>query len=388
MNINRYNYEEFFILYMDNELLPEDRRAVEAFVELHPDLKEELELLQQFKLSPDTDTVYAGKDELMKVDGETPLTESNVLEWMLLAVDGELNDTQSAKLQTYLQGNAALQKEFALLQMARIPAEQIVFANKSVLYRHEEKVRVIPWRRIAAAIILLVAGLGTYTYVSRKKTTETLPVASVNSDKPQDKTNKGENNTTGTKNLAGANPVQNNAGINNDLTNIVDPKTNQLPVVAANKNNPTPQIKNAVAVQPVKNKTPEQAVYKTETPVPDKEMAVVRDNNLPKPEFNQSVIRTMNNQQLNGSNNTVASLQNDKLNPEAALTVTKTNPAALYTGNNENSNTVADTEPEGGKGGKFRGFIRKVGRTFEKRTNISSASENRLLIAGLSFKRN
>ena len=67
MNISRHNYEEFFILYMDNELLPEERRAVEAFIELHPDLKEELDLLQQFKVKPESVIVFIGKDPTAKM---------------------------------------------------------------------------------------------------------------------------------------------------------------------------------------------------------------------------------------------------------------------------------------------------------------------------------
>ena len=56
--INRHNYEEYFILYMDNELGSEERRMVEAFVQQHPDLKEELDNLLQYKLAPDTDIVF------------------------------------------------------------------------------------------------------------------------------------------------------------------------------------------------------------------------------------------------------------------------------------------------------------------------------------------
>ena len=44
MNINYHNYEECFILYMDNELSGDERRMVEAFVQQHPELKEELDL--------------------------------------------------------------------------------------------------------------------------------------------------------------------------------------------------------------------------------------------------------------------------------------------------------------------------------------------------------
>jgi hypothetical protein len=69
MNINRHNYEEFFILYMDNELGSDDRRMVEAFVLQHPDLKEELDLFFQYKLTPDTGISFPGKEELIKVNG-------------------------------------------------------------------------------------------------------------------------------------------------------------------------------------------------------------------------------------------------------------------------------------------------------------------------------
>ena len=43
--LTRDNYEEYFLLYVDNELTPEQKAAVEAFVLLHPDLKDELDLL-------------------------------------------------------------------------------------------------------------------------------------------------------------------------------------------------------------------------------------------------------------------------------------------------------------------------------------------------------
>jgi hypothetical protein len=64
--IDRNNYEEYFILYMDNELPVADKQMVELFMQENPDLKEELDLLMQFKLAPDNTIVFEGKEMLMK----------------------------------------------------------------------------------------------------------------------------------------------------------------------------------------------------------------------------------------------------------------------------------------------------------------------------------
>jgi hypothetical protein len=40
MVLTRDNYEEYFLLYVDEELSLEQKAAVDAFVQLHPDLKE------------------------------------------------------------------------------------------------------------------------------------------------------------------------------------------------------------------------------------------------------------------------------------------------------------------------------------------------------------
>lgn len=70
MEINRNNYEEFFLLYVDNELPAGERKAVEEFVILHHDLKEELDLLLETVLVPTSNVVFENKEELYKEEKE------------------------------------------------------------------------------------------------------------------------------------------------------------------------------------------------------------------------------------------------------------------------------------------------------------------------------
>jgi len=51
MKINATNYEEYFLLYIDNELSAEQQTAVESFIEENPGYKKEFSLLQQSVLA-------------------------------------------------------------------------------------------------------------------------------------------------------------------------------------------------------------------------------------------------------------------------------------------------------------------------------------------------
>jgi hypothetical protein len=53
MNINTTNYEEYFLLYIDNELSAEQKTAVENFIEANPSYQKEFELLKQTGLAPE-----------------------------------------------------------------------------------------------------------------------------------------------------------------------------------------------------------------------------------------------------------------------------------------------------------------------------------------------
>lgn len=163
MNINRNNYEEYFLLYTDNELSVADKNMVDAFVAANPDLQEELVMLQQSVVKPE-DVDFPAKEKLLKA---APV-DAEIQEKLLLLLDNELKGKEKAATLSLIQYNKDVQQEWELLQQTKCPlADTIIFNDKASLYRKEEgKVAVIKWWRVAAAAMLIGFGLwGTVSYL-------------------------------------------------------------------------------------------------------------------------------------------------------------------------------------------------------------------------------
>lgn len=154
--INRHNYEEYFLLYADAELTPDQRKAVELFVQDNPDLKQELEILQQTVLSIDNEALLMDKSGLYKT-GET-ITMDNYESYFLLYIDNELDAKAKAEVETFVLQHPALQVNFTLLRELVLPAETIEFAGKDSLYKKEER-RVIPFGWMRLAVAAAIAGI-------------------------------------------------------------------------------------------------------------------------------------------------------------------------------------------------------------------------------------
>lgn len=166
MNINRNNYEEFFLLYIDGELTADDAIMVETFVEQNPDLSIELSLLKETVLPlsniEEENEILSDKSFLFKqIPSEKPITAEETAD-LLLLLDNELPQVAVQQLQMNLHKNAALNTEWQLLQQTKLPLENIVHPNKTELYQ-KQPLRIIPfgWRRmaVAAAVTVLVGSL-------------------------------------------------------------------------------------------------------------------------------------------------------------------------------------------------------------------------------------
>lgn len=379
MQINRHNYEEFFILYMDKELSAEQRREVELFVAENPDLQAELDLLMQSQLSPDASVVFSGKESLIKNPVSDLNSVSNDEEKLLSYLDNELNLQEKREVEALINANPAIEQQFLQLQRTKLVADpSIVFKNKAILYREEESVRVISfnWKRIAIAAGLLLAVSTTAFILNRDRDTEDGPGTVAQITKTPE--------TPGTA-VVPENPSTENAGSGIEGQNLqpnnlkiedVDPSTSAIKSAVEKKDD-------QLAVQQKKERIQKTVVEPTEgTLVKNEEKK--ETNNLPQPVSNPYV------------NKSIVDNPIVMVTPQESLTnIKETNSRPTVTPHSsqplDHVVTAASIEPvdeeQPGRKNKLRGFFRKVTRTFEKTTNIKATDdEDRLLLGGLAIK--
>jgi len=358
MKIDRHNYEEFFLLYIDNELNVDQKKQVEAFVLANTDLEEELIMLQQSKLVADHSFVFDGKESLMKE--ESAINMSNYEEWLLLYTDNELTREQKIIVEKFAEEHEHVKKELDLFLQTKLEPQEIVFADKASLYKTEEKVRVVSlsWWRIAAAAVLLIAvGLGTYSIINDNKKTSfgdlvkgTKP-AVIKSNQQEQKIitpgvepkqetaqiNEGENKTLAVK--------ENNHKVQKkDLTQLGDK-------IVVNDNSPTKNEK----------QTPDQSttIQKESAKIVTNPNTFIADNaDKQKHDVNNSAV----------TNNISQTPDSKKLASE----VVYVDPGPVAdNGNDENK--------------KLRGFFRRATRFIERTTKVNPANDdNRVLIGSMA----
>lgn len=362
MNINRNNYESFFLMYVDKELSAEEQRAVEAFVQANPDLEEELHLLNSARLVPDESIQFEHKELLYRQSN--PVLTAEWEEKLLRYIDQELSPAETLAFEQKLANDKVLQNELAAYRQTILTIDHTIqFPDKASLYKEEkEPARVIwfTWKRMAVAAVLLLAVSTSALLLMRQdggekvnpmagteiKTPATLPSQSV--DQPvvnpilakEDKDNAASPGETLVKTPAPT-TKEKKPGMNN-----VKDDT-QAPVYLVNNGNgnnlPVPRNRSAVGNEPSN-----QTLYAVVDPV---NTGLTPDRQIDKADLIES--------------------KNNSLDP--SLTVNNgivTNPS--YTSYN-----ITD---DGNKRG--RGLLRKVTRLFEKTTNIKATTDDNKLLIG------
>ena len=172
MDINRDNYEEYFLLYADNELTDSEKVAVIMFLKENKDLEKEFSMIHHTISKADENIILHDKSFLFKNNSLSLINDKNYEEVFVLYHDNELTNGERSEVEQFLSTHETLQNEFELIGLARLtPKNEVVFPNKKLLYRKEKPGRLVPlmvWKMLAAAVFIGF-GLWITTFFYQKK---------------------------------------------------------------------------------------------------------------------------------------------------------------------------------------------------------------------------
>ncbi len=369
MNINRNNYETFFILYIDNELSVQEKNAVDVFIQQNPDLKEELAMFQQSVVVPEAIS-FSGKDGLLK----KPTVTDEMQEKLLLLLDKELNKADIKNITSIINQDDACKKEWNILQLTKITADgSIIFEDKDLLYKKENPGRVIAyrWWRMAAAAVLIGFGLwGAVVYFNNNKgaaieTAATNKQVNPDSNKKMSSIVKPQNDSFVVKKTDEEIAESNSSITTDDSKNTITPNNIKTPVV--NKAN----TKETIASQQIEKLNDKPS------------------NHLPVPS-----LENLNNSQRNNTTVTAVLPKETQPNNSVASNEVPVNKNvyasnASTTNNDLEKNTINygfDDSEEENKKSKIGGFFKKVKRLVQRKTNTQPGGNDNFKIANLSFE--
>jgi hypothetical protein len=160
MKINRHNYEEYLIDFMDDNLSSNEVEAVMSFLKNNPDIKAEFEELNTGKLIADEQTF--DKKHLLKKDPAIAIEGISKFEQLSIAqLENEITIEEEKILAELLKNAPQKQYEHKLIQKSKLaPDENIVFSGKKALKQYQigGNRKIIYWLSSVAASVAVLVG--------------------------------------------------------------------------------------------------------------------------------------------------------------------------------------------------------------------------------------
>lgn len=385
MNINLNNYEQWLLLYVDNELSAADRNAVKEFLGQYPYLQQELEALQQATL-PLENFSFEAKDSLLK-----PLVSEEDLEKLLLQLDNELPATEKTQLQKSIANNNMLKAEWVSLQKAQLDSAEIIpFLNKQLLYKKGKgRVIAIGMVRWMAAAVLLGFGFYIATYFSNRNN-YVQPGDIVNNSKDSNN----QSIKAATDNIATVDPsviISNQSEEKNNAVkdiNNIPTKNKDLSVTNSHTNrtnNKQQNLNNTKIFQqlPKENSVDMAALNDHNKKSHQQQLQPLPNNNEPLPALNDVAIQlNKTNKQDIEHGNSINPVNKEIIDVNIRANRNEYAQTAAYTFD-ENNNSVLMMEEEDITRTKAGIFFKKLKRNIERRANVKPGKS--LKIAGFEL---
>ena len=360
MNIDRHNYEEYFLLYIDNELSVDQKRRVELFVRENPDLEEELVMLKQSRLIPDESVIFDKKHLLMKEEiapdsaNNSFINLNNYEQWLILYVDDELNAQERLAVEKFARAHPHVQEEVTIFLQTKLQPEEIAFPNKEILYKRETTVRVISmqwWKVAVAAVLFISTGITLYSIFNKSTNKGVIPDNVARKEQPVPSISTPSQNKDDQAAF-----VLNEEREQKTATNAVDKEKKQ---------HEQPEEKNK---QQLASNTTEHSIEHIDEPkrLQPTTVEISQSTTIDQPKMADAV--AIDDKMHKENINTVAVTNPGFETPDKSST---SDDAVQYASNTENK--------------KFRGFFRKATRILERTTSINAADDDKVLIGGMAI---
>jgi hypothetical protein len=177
MDINRNNYETYFLLYLDDELTHHQRKTVELFIDIHLDLKVEFENLKSIKI-PDDELLFFNKKNLY----QSTISDND----LMLYIDKELNEKLNLGIENSIKNNPKLKAKLAQFKNCKLTDEFIECPNKISLYKKDKNPIILLFIKritaVAAILLLVILCSPVFQKFSKSKENETEMLGSSNKD--------------------------------------------------------------------------------------------------------------------------------------------------------------------------------------------------------------
>jgi hypothetical protein len=160
MDININNYEVWFIDYYDGNLNIDQQKSLFDFIDMHPELRNEFEQINEIKLISPTE-IYQEKELLYKTNINYIKQEDEELIAML---EGDLNPSEELELNNKIKKSVKLQDLQKLIKLTRLnPLINVNYSERHNLKKPLPLFRVqfkdVNWMlRIAAVFLILILG--------------------------------------------------------------------------------------------------------------------------------------------------------------------------------------------------------------------------------------
>ncbi len=169
MEINKNNYEAYFIDYLEGNL---DELLVNDFIEFlqqNPGLKEELSLFETVSVEPEN--ISFDKKKILykeKLDLEKEFNKAAIAN-----LEGDISASDKSEFEKYVSEHPEKKRDVALFGKAKLQSDEtIVFSKKNKLYHYLLGRNILLWSGRVAAILIIAFAF--FTLID-KPTNELVP---------------------------------------------------------------------------------------------------------------------------------------------------------------------------------------------------------------------